>query len=110
MKTKKKNSIYKFIFYLFFISFLVIYFSELTGYYEYSNYQKKTLTEQQITQFEQDIKDGKEVDINKYLNTDTKKYNNKLSKFASKLSDSISNFVNNGVEYTFKYISKLIDE
>ncbi len=110
MKKNKKNSIYKFIFYLFFISFLVIYFSELTGYYEYSNYQKMALTEKQIREFEDDVKNGNEVDINKYLNTDTKKYNNTLSKLASKLSDGISNTVNSGVEYTFKYISKLIDE
>lgn len=107
---KKKNKIFKFIFYLFFISFLVIYFSELTGYYEYQNYQRKEFTQQQIKKYEEDIKNGKEVDINEYLAVDTRKYNNNLSKFASKLSDNISNIVNSGVEYTFKYISKLIDE
>ena len=107
---KNKNKIFKFIFYLFFTSFLVIYFSELTGYYEYHNYQKKELTQQQIKKYEEDIKNGKEVDINEYLVVDTRKYNNNLSKFASKLSDNISNIVNSGVEYTFKYISKLIDE
>ena len=110
MKKDKKNKIYKFIFYIFFISFLVIYFSELTGYYEYQNHQKKDLTEEQIKKFEEDIKSGKEVDINEYIIVDTRKYDNKLSKLASKLSDGISDIVNNGVEYTFKYISKLVDE
>ena len=110
MKKNKKNKIYKFIFYMFFISFLVIYFSELTGYYEYHNHQKSALTEEQIKKFEEDVKNGNEVDINKYLVVDTKKYNNALSKLASKLSDNISKIVNNGVEYTFKYISKIIDE
>jgi len=110
MKKDKKNKIYKFIFLIFFMSFLVIYFSELTGYYEYQNHQKTTLTEEQIRKFEEDVKNGNEVDINKYLVVDTKKYNNALSKLASKLSDNISKIVNNGVEYTFKYISKIIDE
>lgn len=110
MKKDKKNKIYKFIFYLFFISFLVIYFSELTGYYEYQNHQKKALTEEQIRKFEEDVKNGKEVDINEYLDVDTRKYNNTLSKLASKLSDGISDIVNSGVEYTFKYISKLVEE
>lgn len=109
MKKDKKNKIYKFIFLIFFMSFLVIYFSELTGYYEYQNHQKTTLTEEQIRKFEEDVKNGNEVDINKYLVVDTKKYNNTLSKLASKLSDNISKIVNNGVEYTFKYISKIID-
>lgn len=110
MKKDKKNKIYKFIFGLFFMSFLVIYFSELTGYYEYQNYQKTALTSEQIKKFEEDVKNGNKVDINKYLVVNNKKYNNNLSKLASKLSDGISKLVNNGVEYTFKYISKLIDE
>ena len=110
MKKTKKNNIYKFIFGMFFISFLVIYFSELTGYYEYQNYQKTSLTEEQIKKFEEDVKNGVEVDINEYLVKNNRTYNNNLSKLASKLSDSISKFVNNSVEYAFKYISKLIDE
>ena len=110
MKKDKKNKIYKFIFWLFFMSFLVIYFSELTGYYEYKNYQKATLTQEQIKKFEEDVKNGNEVDINEYLVVNNKKYDNTLSKLASKLSDGISKIVNSGVEYTFKYISKLIDE
>lgn len=110
MKKDKKSKIYKFIFGLFFTSFLVIYFSELTGYYEYQNHQKTALTEEQIKKFEEDIKNGKQVDINEYLTVNNKKYNNTLSKLASKLSDGISKFVNNSVEYTFKYISRLIDE
>lgn len=110
MKKDKKNKIYRFIFGLFFMSFLVIYFSELTGYYEYQNYQKATLTEEQIKKFEDDVKNGNEVDISEYLVVNNKKYNNNLSKIASKLSDGISKLVNSSVEYTFKYISKLIDE
>lgn len=110
MKKKKKNNIYKFIFIIFFTSFLVIYLSEATGYYEYQNYKKTSLTEDQIKKFEDDVKNGNKVDINDYLIIDTRQYDNKLSKLASKLSDGISVFVNNSVEYVFKYISKLIEE
>ena len=110
MKKTKKNNILKFLFLTLLISFLVIYLSEITGYYEYQNYQKKTLTEEQIKIFEEDIKNGKKVDINKYLTVNTKTYNNTLSKLASKLSDGISKTVNKGVEYTFKYISRLIED
>lgn len=110
MKKDKKKKIYKFIFWLFFMSFLVIYFSEITGYYEYQNHQKTALTGEQIKKFEEDVKNGNEIDINEYLVINNKKYNNTLSKLASKLSNGISKLVNSGVEYTFKYISKLIDE
>lgn len=107
---KKKFNIYKIIFYIVFIIFLIIYFSDVAGYYEYQNYLKSNLTNEQIKQFEFDVKNGNKIDINEYLSVDTKKYNNNLSKIASKLSQSISNLVNKGVKYTFKYISKLIDE
>lgn len=110
MKNKKnKNVMFKLIFGIFFMSFLVIYFSELTGYYEYQNYKKTNLTTEQIKKFEEDVRNGNQIDINKYLIVDEKKYNNTLSKLASKLSNTISKIVNNGVKYTFKYISKLIE-
>lgn len=110
MKKNKKNKIFKFVFYAFLLTFVVIYFSELTGYYEYQNYKKASLTEEQIKQFEEDVRNGKEVDVNDYLIVETTNYDNKLSKAASKLSDGISSLVKNGVENAFKLLSKLVDE
>lgn len=110
MKKKKHNKIFGYIFYLLFVSFLVIYFSELTGYYEYQNHKKTALTEEQIRQFEIDVKSGKEVDLDKYLIAENKTYNNTLSKLASKFSDSISDVVKNGVETAFKFLSKFVDD
>lgn len=110
MKKNKKNKIFKFIFMSFFMAFVVIYFSEITGYYEYQNYKKASLTHEQIQKFEEDIASGKEIDINQYLVVDNRKFDNNLSKLVSKISSGISKIVKGGVEYTFKYISKMIDE
>ncbi len=109
MKKNNKNKIFKFIFIVFFMSFLVIYFSELTGYYEYQNYKKATLTEEQIKKFEEDVKNGKEVDINKYLEKEEIKYNNTLSKISNKFSNTISSIVQSGVDSTFKFLSKFLE-
>ena len=109
MKKKKENKILKFVFGLFFLGFVIVYFSELTGYYEYQNYKKSALTTQQIQNFEKDIETGKEIDINKYLVAENKDYNNNLSKITSKLSDGISNIVKNGVERAFKFLSTLVE-
>lgn len=110
MKKSKNNKLITIIFGIFLFSFMIIYFSEVTGYYEYKNYQKTFLTNEQIKKYEEDIKNGIEVDLNEYLIKDDKKYNNKLSILASKISNGISKIVKNGVEYSFKYISKLIEE
>ena len=45
---------------------LVLYFGQATGYYEYKNNQKTTLTEESIKRFEQDIKDGKDINVSNY--------------------------------------------
>ena len=107
---KKKNRLFKFLFYVFFLVFLVVYFSEITGYYEYQNYKKKALTEEQIKKFESDVKNGSNIDINDYLIIENYNYNNKLSKAASKFSDGISKVVKGAVERVFKFISKVVDE
>ena len=104
---KKKNRVFKIIFWMFLISFMIIYFSEITGYYEYKNYQKNIMTNDQIEKFENDIKQGKKVNPNNYILTDTNKYNNKLSDVADNLSDGISKIVKGGVNNTFKLIANL---
>lgn len=109
MKKNKKNRIYKFIFMVLFLSFLVIYFSELTGYYEYKNHKQTVLTEEQIKKFESDVKNGKEVDISEYLVKEDRIYNNNLSKLSSKLSSGISKIVEKSVESTFKFLSNLVE-
>ena len=109
MKKDKKKNIYKFIFMVFFLSFLVIYFSDLTGYYEYQNHKQTALTEEQIKQFEKDVAAGKEVDINEYLVKDNRVYNNNLSKLSSKISSGISTIVQKGVESTFEFLSNLVE-
>ena len=106
---KTKNRLFKVLFWIFFISFMIIYFSEITGYYEYKNYQKTVMTNEQIKKFENDIKNGKNVKPDSYLLTDTTKYDNKLSDMANSLSNSISKIVKGSVENTFKLIGNLVN-
>lgn len=110
MKKKNNNKLFNIIFFMFLLSFIIVYFSQITGYYQYQNYKKSELTKEQIKQFESDIKNGKKVDLSQYLANSNTTYDNKLSKFTSKVSDGISNVVKKIVESTFKYISKLVDE
>ena len=110
MKKTKGNKLFKFIFFIFLMGFIIVYFSELTGYYEYQNYKKKTLTEEQIKKFETDVRSGNKIDINEYLVVDNQNYNNTLSKVTSKISDGISKIVKSAVEKSFSYISKAVDE
>lgn len=109
MKKKKYNT-FKIIFCIFLFIYLVLFFSSYTGYYEYNNYKKTRLTNEQIKKFEKDIKDGKELDIEEYLVIDKYSYKTNLSTLTIKISEGISSIVTYGVKSTFKYISSFIDE
>ena len=106
---KKKNRVFKIVFWMFFLSFMMIYFSEITGYYEYKNYQKSAMTNEQIKKFEEDVKNGKKVNPNDYMVANGGHYNNKLSDTANTLSNGLSKLVKGGVENTFKLISNLVN-
>lgn len=107
-KNKIPNQIFKYFFIISFITFLTIYLSQLTGYYEYEQYKKKELTEEQIKKFEQDIRDGKEIDIDLYLEP-TKNYQNGISNTTLIISDTIGEYMTKGIEFVFGGIGKLIE-
>ena len=77
---------------LFLVSVFIILSSE-TNYYEYSNNKKAIVTEENIKRFEEDISNGKKIDISNYINNDSKDYSNKVTN----LGDNISNLLNKTV-------------
>ena len=78
MKKNKKNKFFKILFMILFIIYITIYFSQLTGYYEYKNYQKTVLTRNQIKKFESDVKNGRDVKLENYVVNTNKHYQNNL--------------------------------
>ena len=109
-KNKKRNKVFKRIMFFLFIIFFTLYLSQATGYYEYEQSRKTAFTEEQIKQFEQDVKDGKEIDITKYLENTNKNYQNNISKTTLNISEAISKYMKLGIEKLFEGIAKAIEE
>lgn len=108
-KHKWANRFFKYAFVLSFIAFLTLYLSQATGYYEYENHQKNALTEEQIKKFEKDVKAGKNIKIEDYMDKTKINYSNKASQMGSKVSQTISNGVKSGIETFFGALNKLIE-
>ena len=89
------------------ILFLGLYISQMTGYYQYTESKKTTLTEDAIKRFEQDIKDGKQIDAKNYLEEQAD-YNNALSSLGMKVSRLIEKGFNKAMNGVFNEISKTI--
>ena len=63
----KANNILKFTFIILILLFIGLYISQVTGYYEYTESKKTTLTKDAINRFEKDVKEGKEISAKNYL-------------------------------------------
>ena len=113
MNKEKRKKIYKFfkrLFFIIFVGFTVLYFSQATGYYEYKIHDKVALTDEEIKKFEKDIKDGKDIDVEKYVQSELPKYNNDLSNLGLNLSKKISNSITKGINKVFKYLGNIASE
>lgn len=106
MKNNKIKGIVKYIFISLFVTFVALYFSIGASYFEYTNGKKAALTEAQIQKFEKDVADGKEIDVEKYLE-EKGNYQNGISKFGLAISNTAYKVVNKGVGYGFKLLEKL---
>lgn len=89
--------------------FIALYISQMSGYYEYTETKKTTLTKDAIERFEQDVKDGKTIKAENYLPKE-KDYNNKISTLGMKVSSLIEKGFNKTMNAIFNQISKTVSE
>lgn len=91
------------------ILFLCIYIGQASGYYEYSNFKRTSLTNDAITRFEDDVKKGKNIKATNYLKND-KQYDNALNSIALKTSNLIEKTFDNIMSSLFNGINKAISK
>ncbi len=103
---KKKNWFLRLVMVLFGI-FLALFIASESGYYEAKLAGKVALTDEAIKQFEQDVLDGKNVDINTYIIEDDVDYSNGFTDAGEKLSDAIAKFIDDGLGGTWDAIKVL---
>ena len=109
-KKAKRNKFFLSLLGFLFMVYMIIYLSESSGYYEFKNYQKMTMTKEKIEAFEKDIKDGKNVEIGKYVVNMDRNYGNNLSNAGYNFSNSIGTLVNKGINSLFETLGTLITE
>ena len=105
---KKKNyNIFWLTLSISFIIFVSYYIAFESGYYEANISRKSIITEESIKEFEQDIKDGKEIDIKDYINNDFVDYSSPISRLGSNISNTLDKIMGGEVLDIFENISKL---
>ena len=95
----QKNWLLRIIIILFLI-FINLFIINKNGYYETKIKNETILTNKKMKEFENDIRDGKMVDIKNYYVPNIKNYDNKFNRAGEKLSS----LINNGFIHGFKNI------
>ncbi len=109
-RAKIYNKIFKYVFWLLLLTFLTLYFSQSTGYYEFKQQKKVIYTAEQIKKFEADVASGKDVHIEDYMESTNKDYSNKASDIGLSFSETLGNIVKSGIEGFFDSINKMVEE
>lgn len=104
---KKKKNIFKDILIVLIIIFMGLYISSESGYYETRVGRKVALTEDAIKDFEKDVLEGKVVDINTYMQNETKDYSNKFTETGENVSLAIIKIITKGASGVWDAIKVL---
>jgi archaellum component FlaF (FlaF/FlaG flagellin family) len=109
-KKKDKGKPFRIILISLFLIFLTLYISQETGYYEYQQQKKVTLTDEKIKEFEKDVADGKRIDIDNYLEDIEVDYNNGVSRAGLRLSKKIEDLFNGGMKIVFGFLEAMFSD
>lgn len=79
--------------------FITLYVSQNLGFYNYEMEDRKIVTEENIKQFEQDIKENKPIDINNYVESTHTHENNGIARFNNSISSMIGNVMKETIQF-----------
>ncbi len=108
MNVKKKNNLFKRLLGISFIIFMGLYISSISGFYESKLSSEVALTNKAIEKFEQDIKDGKNVDVINYINDEKKDYSNKFTDSGEKFSEVVTKILTEGFSGAWDAVKVLL--
>ncbi len=105
-----KNKIFLIIMSSFFVFFVILLLAEQQGYYKNRNEKAKTLTEEQIKSFEDDISKGKSIDVKKYVLYEDKDYSNKVTSNVYRTSLKLEKVVDGVIKYIFNGAGSIVKD
>ena len=106
----KKNNFLKLSILIISIIFISAYYISNSGYYEYELQQRTIITNKKIKEFEEDVKNGLDVDTKKYLDNEKKDYTNKITNVMYNLSEKGTKLTRKCINYLFKKINHLEED
>lgn len=107
MKVSKKGKYFFRVLFALFIVFISLNIAYESGYYESKARNRTTLTREAMEQFENDVLNGKMVDVKDYLVKEDKDYSNAVTKLGNKVTNGLSEFMIKGISGIFDVLKGL---
>lgn len=105
----KNGKTFRFVVLMLFVVFAGFYIVSYSNYYDYDAKKRMTMTKEQIKQFEEDVENGVNIDVKKYLSINEKNYNNKISKITYRLSSTIGKTIEGALNTVFNKVAGAIN-
>ena len=105
-----KNKVFLVIFLSFLIFFVILLLAQSQGYYKNRNEKAKVLTDEQIENFEEDIREGKDIDIKRYVLYEDKDYSNKVTSNIYSFSLKLENVFDSVIKTVFNSASTVVSD
>lgn len=105
-----KKKIAKNVLLILFLAFVVSYFIEKSGYYEYNLQNKTIMTNEAMAKFEKDVAAGKDVTKEDYVVSTEKDYTSNLTRTTNKVSIKVNEVLKKGIEGVFKIVGTFVEE
>lgn len=104
-----ENNFFRIMFLTIFLIFIALYYSSNSGLIDYQARNKTVLTEEQIKMFEEDVKNNVQIDLKKYIEDKEEKYDNNISKTTLKLSNTIGETIQSGLDFLFGKLESVMN-
>ncbi len=105
-----KNKIVLVLFLALVIFYTILLIAQKEGYYQNRNEKAKILTEKQIKEYEQDIENGKSIDIRKYILYEDRDYSNNISHNIYNISLKLESIFDTSIKFIFNGVSKSVND
>ena len=92
------------------IIFIASYMIAESGYYEYTMQRRTIITNEKIKEFEEDVKNNKEIDLKNYLDKEEIDYSNKITTLVYNISENSNKLARKTIKYIFKKLGSLVEE
>ncbi len=106
----KKHKLVNFIITIIFLAYVASYYIANSSYYEYQLQERTVLTNEKIKEFEEDVRNGQNIDVKDYVVDEYVDYSNKISNLVYNFSDSANNIARKVIKALFKKLSYLVED